>query len=62
MAVEHLNDDPVLLAFGMAVALPSLARQAIDATLRYHALPEGMRTFIRATFAGGRIAMAGAAR
>lgn len=43
-AVEHLNDDHVLLAFDTAAAFPPLARQAIDAMLRYHGLPEGMRT------------------
>lgn len=61
-AVAHADHDPVLLAFDTAAAFPTLARQAIDATLRNHALPDSIRTFVRATFAGGRIAMAGATR
>lgn len=61
-ALEHAGEEPVLLAFDTAAAFPTLARQAIVVTLRDHALPNKLRTFIRATFAGGRIAMAGATR
>lgn len=53
-AIHHSGEDPVLFAFDVAAAFPTLARAAITATLHYHGLSDGTRHVVLVTQRGVR--------
>lgn len=57
----HDDDDPLLIAFDIAAAFPSISRECIDATLAHHNIPSEVRNFIRSTHARTCIWLQGAA-
>lgn len=57
----HNDDDPILIAFDIAAAVPSISRECINEALELHDIPTGVRNFVRATHARTRIWLQGAA-
>lgn len=60
LATQHAGHDPLLVAFDVAAAFPSMSREAIATAMDFHSPPQSTRNVVRATHSRTKVWLQGA--